>query len=125
MATRRRSVGAFRKSSASRTSSKRRHHGVEIWNLAVPGYGLDQEILAYELDGQRFEADEVVLLVSTETLSRLPYDYIYRKHKPKFVLDAEGRLELVPIRRGVSAGIGRPLRHAQRLLPALLSRVAT
>ena len=97
--------------------------GVEIWNLAVPGYGLDQEILAYELDGQRFEADEVVLLVSTETLSRLPYDYIYRKHKPKFVLDAEGRLELVPIRRGVSAGTGRPLRHAQRLLPALLRRV--
>lgn len=80
--------------------------GVEIWNLAVPGYGLDQQILAYELDGQRFEADEVVLLVSALTLSRLPHDYIYRKHKPKFVLEEGGKLALVPIRKGVSAGMG-------------------
>jgi hypothetical protein len=79
--------------------------GLEVWNLGVPGYGLDQEILAYERDGQRFEADEVVLLVSALTLSRLPYDYIYRKHKPKFVLAPDGKLELVPVRKGVSAGM--------------------
>ena len=80
-----------------------RSAGLEVWNLAVPGYGLDQEILAYERDGERFAADEVVLLVSVLTLSRLPHDYIYRKPKPKFVLDADGRLQLVPVAPGANA----------------------
>lgn len=80
-----------------------RSAGLEVWNLAVPGYGLDQEILSYEQDGQRFEADEVVLLVSNLTLGRIPYDYVYRKNKPKFVLDPVGRLQLVPVRSGAIA----------------------
>jgi hypothetical protein len=80
-----------------------RSAGVEVWNLAVPGYGLDQEILSYERDGARFAADEVVLLVSVLTLSRLPHDYLYRKPKPKFVLDADGRLQLVPVAPGANA----------------------
>jgi hypothetical protein len=80
-----------------------RSAGVEVWNLAVPGYGLDQQILSYERDGQRFDADEIMLLVSVLTLNRLPRDYVYRKNKPKFVLDADGALQLVPIRQGANA----------------------
>lgn len=70
---------------------------LEIWNLAVPGYGLDQEILSYEKDGRFLNADEVIFFVSESTLERIHYDYIYNKHKPKFVLDQNGILRIVPI----------------------------
>jgi hypothetical protein len=33
---------------------------LEIWNLAVPGYGVDQQILSYEKRGKSFSADEVI-----------------------------------------------------------------
>ncbi len=57
---------------------------LEVWNMAVPGYGLDQEILAYEYGGGSIEADEVVLFVSEQTLLRTTRDYIYDKSKPVF-----------------------------------------
>lgn len=71
---------------------------LEIWNLAVPGYGLDQEILSYERRGAGFAADAVMFFASRATLDRLRYDYIYRKNKPKFVLDPSGDLQLIPLR---------------------------
>ena len=77
--------------------------GLEIWNLAVPGYGLDQELLSYEQSGDRFDADEALLLITVATLSRLPYGNIYRKNKPRFDLDSAGSARLVPIRGGANA----------------------
>jgi hypothetical protein len=79
-----------------------RGDGLEVWNLAVPGYGLDQEILSYERDGGFFSADDVVLLVSVSTLYRLPFGYVYKKYKPRFVLEPGGRLRLVPVAPGDS-----------------------
>jgi hypothetical protein len=73
-----------------------------VWNLGVPGYGLDQEVLSYEVDGGQFHADEVVFFVDDNTLDRTRYDYIYRKHKPKFVLDREA-LTLMPVAGGATA----------------------
>jgi hypothetical protein len=73
---------------------------LELWNLSVPGYGLDQELLSWEQGGDRFAADEVILLVTPYTLSRLRYAHIYRKDKPRFELDPAGRARLVPIGRG-------------------------
>lgn len=70
---------------------------LEIWNLAVPGYGLDQEILSYERDGKSLNADEVIFFVSRNTLERTRHDYIYKKHKPIFVIDETGALKLIPI----------------------------
>lgn len=75
--------------------NQRRH--LEIWNLAVPGYGLDQEILSYERDGKPLNADEVIFFVSGNTLERTRYNYIYKKHKPMFVIDETGTLQLISI----------------------------
>jgi|KBSSwiStaDraftv2_1062776.scaffolds.fasta_scaffold374607_2 hypothetical protein len=69
----------------------------QIWNLAVPGYGLDQEILSYRRDGRGFDADEVIFFVSRVTLERLHASYVYRKYKPRFVLNANGELTFEPI----------------------------
>jgi hypothetical protein len=75
---------------------------LEIWNLAVPGYGLDQEVLSYEKQGQLLNANEVTFLVSRDTLHRTHYDYIYRKHKPKFVIDQNDSLRLVHVQQGTN-----------------------
>jgi len=76
---------------------------LEMWNLAVPGYGFDQEILSYEKNGQFFNADKVIFVVSGTTLRRTRYDYIFRKHKPKFVMDQNGTLRLVRIPQETNA----------------------
>jgi hypothetical protein len=76
---------------------------LEIWNLAVPGYGLDQEVLSYEKQGQFLNADEVIFTVSRAILQRTRYDYIFRKHKPKFVIDENDDLRLVPVQQGANA----------------------
>ncbi|MFC1825069.1 hypothetical protein ACFL9T_20345 [Thermodesulfobacteriota bacterium] len=75
---------------------------LEMWNLAVPGYGLDQEVLSYEKQGQLFNADEVIFFVSQATLHRTRCDYIYRKHKPKFVIDQNDSLRLVRVQQGTN-----------------------
>lgn len=71
--------------------------GLEMWNLAVPGYGLDQQILSYEIGGKSFNANEVVFFVSKATLERTRYGYIYKKYKPKFVMDLSEGLKLIHI----------------------------
>jgi len=76
---------------------------LELWNLGVPGYGFDQQILSYERDGQSFSADEVIFFVSQATLKRDRYDYIYDKPKPKFAIDQSGVLNIIPIAQEVQA----------------------
>ncbi len=71
----------------------------EMWNLGVPGYGLDQQVLSYVKQGQLLNADEVIFFVSKATLNRTRHDYIYRKHKPKFVIGQSGSLEFVPVQQ--------------------------
>ena len=68
---------------------------LEIWNMAVPGYGLDQQVLCYEKNGRDVDADEVIFFVSKATLHRIRYDYIYKKYKPKFIIDHSGSLAVV------------------------------
>ncbi len=80
---------------SNRLESDRR----QVWNLAVPGYGLDQEVLSYRRDGKVLRADEVVFCVSGTTLNRLMRSYIYKKFKPRFRLDTNGDLILEPIPR--------------------------
>lgn len=66
----------------------------EIWNLSVPAYGLDQEILSYQRDA--VEADAIMFFVSDYTLSRANYDYLYHKSKPKFVINNLEELKVIP-----------------------------
>lgn len=76
---------------------------VEAWNMAVPGYGFDQQILSYERHGEDVPADAVVLYASRATLSRMNFGFIFGKPKPKFVLDSTGTLVLVPLERRSAA----------------------
>jgi len=66
---------------------------VEIWNLAVPAYGLDQQILSYQRDA--VDADAVIFFVSEYTVDRIKYEYVYKKYKPKFVNDHSGKLKVI------------------------------
>ena len=69
----------------------------EIWNLAVPAYGIDQELLSFEKDAKRFSPDSVILFTSPSTLGRTRYGYNYKKYKPQFVLSKTGELDLKPV----------------------------
>jgi hypothetical protein len=74
--------------------------GWEVWNLAVPGYRLDQQILSYEQTDEHFHADEVVFFLSRATLRRSRTSYIYAKYKPLFEPDGGGGLKLAFLPRG-------------------------
>ena len=71
---------------------------MEVWNMGVPGYGLDQEVISYERNGGSLSATGVIFYVSTFTLSRSQRNFIFDKQKPRFVVDSAGKAELVPIR---------------------------
>lgn len=70
---------------------------LEIWNLATPGYGLDQQIISYEKHGGQFKADEVIFFVSKSTIERNRHRYIFKKYKPKFFTDKTGNLRVTPV----------------------------
>lgn len=74
-----------------------RIESTEIWNLGVPGYGLGQQVVAYETAGVHCSADEVCFFVDSSTLFRIPAETIYRKPKPRFRLDVAGNLQLDPV----------------------------
>ena len=90
-----------------------RRNGIEVANLAVPGYGPDQELLALEQDGLRLEPDVVVLahcLANDLAEAMLPVSlYDGRTPKPRFRLRGDG-LELDGSSLAQSAG-GRALQR--------------
>jgi hypothetical protein len=73
---------------------------LEILNLAVPGYGLDQQVVSYFLNGKSFDANEIVFFVSPNTLWRMDTNFLFSKYKPKFQLRPGGELDLEPIPKG-------------------------
>jgi hypothetical protein len=70
---------------------------LEVLNLAVPGYGIDQQFLSYTEDAQVFEPDEAIIFVSPSTLGRMKTGYIYSKYKPRFTVEPDGALRLIPV----------------------------
>lgn len=70
---------------------------LDVWNRGVPGYGLDQQLLAFEADAPMLSADRIVLQLSMPSVRRMEVDYIFQKYKPQFVLAADGGLSRVPI----------------------------
>ena len=100
-----------------------RHPELELWNLAVPAYGLDQQLIAYEERGREMEADVVAFFVSPSTLRRIEKGYLYAKYKPRFVVDRAGVLQLVPIPRiGTQWTIVRGYLFSHWYLPYFLYR---
>ena len=64
---------------------------LEVWNRAIPAYGLDQQILSYEHSDVATNADEVIFFVSEATLDRSHHDVMYGKPKPMFVNESRRR----------------------------------
>ncbi len=65
--------------------------GVEVLNFGVHGYGTDQMLLRYEVDGRRFRPDVVVLAFAWFHADRNSTDFSFYA-KPRFELDANGEL---------------------------------
>jgi hypothetical protein len=76
---------------------EKRMGGLEVWNHAVPGYGLDQEVLSYERDAESLPFDEAMFFVARGTLQRIHAGYIYAKYKPVFSYSPDGGLKVKPI----------------------------
>jgi hypothetical protein len=70
---------------------------LEVWNMGVPGYGLDQSIVLYERDGASLGATDVVFFISRPTTLRIKDAVRYHKPKPRFTLDSAGSLHLEPV----------------------------
>jgi hypothetical protein len=67
--------------------------GWEVLNLAVPGYGTDQQVLAYEHSGRRYRPDVVVLGFFVRDYGRNLLRF--RGYaKPRFELDDAGELRV-------------------------------
>jgi lysophospholipase L1-like esterase len=68
----------------------------EVINLGVPGWGTDQELIAWRVEGVRYDPEVVVLVAYLgNDLNDIRNEYHWRWPKPWFRLE-EGRLELVP-----------------------------
>lgn len=79
--------------------------GIEIWNQGVPGWGLDQEVVLYEKEGEALNANAAMLFVGASTLSRIHTGYVYSKYKPMFIEQPDGSLRLVPVPKEKNAAV--------------------
>jgi hypothetical protein len=84
---------------------EKRIQNLEVWNRAIPGYGLDQEMVLYEREGGSLNADEVMFFVAYSTLYRIHTAFIFDKYKPMFVVDPQENLNLIPVPKGKNAAI--------------------
>jgi len=104
--------------------------GVEIANLAVAAYGIDQALLRLRRDGWSLEPDEVWLGILPQaamrvtTLFRPVLDHwsLDVAFKPRFQLDAGGELELVPCPVRSLSDVARLLGDQRALLDAFAGR---
>lgn len=73
---------------------------VEVINMGVQGYGIDQELIFLEQEGVKYQPDLVLVYVIPADLERACYSKMWRRPKPKFLLD-KGRLILsnIPVPR--------------------------
>ena len=66
---------------------------VEVVNLGVSGYGIDQELLFYRKEGHRYQPDLVISFVPHYKAHRHMYPKRWLKEKPHFILK-NGELDL-------------------------------
>src|SRR5678809_1124246 len=85
--------------------------GVEVLDLAVCGYGTDQELLLWERDGRALQPDLVLLTVCENDLWEISRPAAYGRLKPFFTL-RDGAL--VP---GGAPPAGRAVSYTHLTLP--------
>ncbi len=101
--------------------------GLEIANLGVAAYGLDQALLRLRRDGWPLDPDEVwlgvlpqaALRVTTRFRPLLDHWSLDVAFKPRFVLDASGELALEPNPASTLDDVVRLLRDQRAFLDAL------
>jgi hypothetical protein len=101
--------------------------GLEIANLGVAAYGLDQALLRLRRDGWALAPDDVwlgvlpqaALRVTTRFRPLLDHWSLDVAFKPRFVLDARGELALVPNPASSLADVVRLLHDQRAFLDAL------
>ncbi|MBF0446326.1 MAG: hypothetical protein HQL68_12130 [Magnetococcales bacterium] len=73
---------------------------VEVINLAVSGYGTDQELLRLKSEGINFQPDLVILHVVDNDFLEIRRPFMYQRAKPYFLQGDDNKLELnnVPVK---------------------------
>lgn len=96
---------------------------VEVINGGVWGYGNDQELLFYRLEGRKYQPDLVLLAFQStsdvmENHREMETRYMGREYKPFFVLNGDGELELInfPFRPGPEPPPQTALERVKRFL---------
>jgi hypothetical protein len=80
--------------------------GVELINLAVPGYGTDQELWVLEREGQRYEPDLVLLGLVHNDLVSNRFPVMQGMSKPVYQRTPDGAWELVGRPVALPEGVG-------------------
>jgi hypothetical protein len=104
-----------------------RENGLEVVNLAVQGYGLDQSLLKLEREGLALSPDVVVLNVclSNDVADTVSPVFLYDGRYPKPHVEIEhGRLALRDghLKLSMAARLGRELTRRSRLFAWLAAR---
>jgi hypothetical protein len=102
---------------------ERRHPGLEVLNYGVGGYGVDQAYLRFLLEGARLAPHVVVIGFAPDDLGRVVN--VYRRFrssreiplvKPRFLLDGQGKLVLLPVPLRTPADYARYLAAPRRVI---------
>lgn len=77
-----------------------RLQGVEVVNLALSGYGTDQQLLRLLRDGLGFQPDIVIVQLTENDFDEIQYAFYNQKPKPQFMLGPGDTLQLsnMPVR---------------------------
>ncbi len=96
--------------------------GIEVVNLAVPGYSTDQQLWTLEREGLRYHPDVVLLAFCTNDPWGNQTSHAFRMLKPYYRRDTEGdwRLENHPVERV----LGEPTARGADWMDAVSARSA-
>ncbi len=92
---------------------------VEVINLGVGGFGVDQELLRLRLEGLRYQPDLVLAYVAHYSDHRHMHTERWGRQKPRFVMDESGDLVLI------NSPVPSPFEGGNRLHEWLDDHVAT
>ena len=70
---------------------------VQVVNLSLSGYGTDQQYLRFVEEGVAYKPDLVIVQVTPNDFEEIQHPFFNQKPKPQFLLDEEGRLNLVNV----------------------------
>lgn len=70
---------------------------IEVINLGVQGYGLDQELLLLQEEGANYQPDLILLYLIPDDLTRACYSKMWDRPKPHFIVTEKNELSLANV----------------------------